>query len=106
MAGYLSYRTETSASIESLARVQFYIYSLETSIDEQGDLSYKNIHTFVPAARCKDLYAANMTIGSDHFNEVLKLEFENKNEICPNITDLTLHQNPWMIKNVDGTNFV
>ena len=52
MAGYLSFRTETSASIESLARVQFYIYSLETSIDEQGDLSYKNIHTFVPAARC------------------------------------------------------
>ena len=86
--------------------MQYYIYALDAEIDEHGDLNYKNKHTFVPAGRCQDIYAANMTEGGQYYNSVLALEFENRNEICPDIRNFTLHQNPWMIKITDGKNFV
>ena len=53
-----------NTDIEQIARIQFYVYSIDAYTDEEGKHQYNHSHTFVPAVRCKDMYKANMTEGN------------------------------------------
>ena len=63
-------------------------------------------HTFVPAARCNEIYKDNLTMSSDYYNSVMAIEFLLDDWICPNVTSFTLSENPWMLKIIGGVNFV
>lgn len=77
---------EKGYQAEQLARVQFYAY--QHWRNEDGTDSDE--HTFVPAARCNELYTDNLTLSSDFYNSVMAIEFNDRDWICPNITNFTL----------------
>lgn len=96
--------TEDSADPETLARVQFYVWTLA---EENTNIhNPKMTSNFVPAVRCQDYYADKIDPNSESYSPTIEREFKDPNWICPNVTDFYLLNNPLMLHTVGGTNFV
>ena len=76
--------------VDSLARVQFFA---TTNSPEEGLKT-----TFLPVGFCKDIYADRMD------EAFFENEFSQGEWICPDISEITIFNNPFLFEN--GRNFV
>lgn len=83
--------SDSPPDVDSVARVSFYSASKQLG----GSTQYK----FFPAARCKDIYAAEISAGNDFYTE----EFGDGNWICPDVRQITIQNNPFIFDS--GSNF-
>ena len=77
--------------VDKLARIQFYT----TERYSQTNFTFK----FLPAARCKDIYAEEIS-----FVKFYEEEFSDPDWICPDLRQIDIFNNPFLFDK--GQNFV